>query len=322
MAPAINLHTGIYVDKAALNAAITSANGKSEAAYTPNSWSPFATSRTAATGVRDNAYATQAQVDAAAADLNTKMAALTARANKSALQAAITRANGYSNADGRYTSASWSAMQSALGSANTVNGNLNATQAQVNTATTNLNNAISGLAKATFTATIPFSTLAATARRACKQWWTDGSLSQRNLDVLYGYFSVGKSAGGVDIQYEGYKTYFDVSFPNVGVITKCTVNCYRKNDYPDPAGSPAARMGTGVVERNVNQYDNTYVTGNVGVFSTSVRPGAFAFDYTSQANALRGQSVTLIMELVDSGNVNASGGYALSDMSFYIEYQK
>ncbi|MCL2370514.1 MAG: hypothetical protein FWC80_04745, partial [Firmicutes bacterium] len=59
-----------------LNAAITAANARVQANYTEATWETFVTARSAAIAVRDNADATQSQVDAALASLNTAANAL------------------------------------------------------------------------------------------------------------------------------------------------------------------------------------------------------------------------------------------------------
>ncbi|KAB7790375.1 glycosyl hydrolase family 95 catalytic domain-containing protein [Bifidobacterium leontopitheci] len=58
------------VDKAALNALITQAQGLAEADYTADSWAALKSALSAAVKVRDDASATQAEVDAAAAVLD------------------------------------------------------------------------------------------------------------------------------------------------------------------------------------------------------------------------------------------------------------
>ncbi len=66
----------VVVDKAALNAKITESQALNEAGYTAASWAPFKAALDAAVAVANDANATQAQVDAALADLNAKKAAL------------------------------------------------------------------------------------------------------------------------------------------------------------------------------------------------------------------------------------------------------
>lgn len=81
-------------------------------------------------------YSTSAESAASAAQV-------LAPADKVALQAAITLAG--TKVQGAYTPDSWSAMQTALSAAITVNANTGATDTEIATAVTNLNNAISAL---------------------------------------------------------------------------------------------------------------------------------------------------------------------------------
>lgn len=64
-------------------------------------------------------------------------------ADKTKLRAAIVYADSLESSD--YSSATWSAVTTALSTAKTVNGNVGATQAQVDNATAGLNDAITGL---------------------------------------------------------------------------------------------------------------------------------------------------------------------------------
>jgi len=146
--------TVIIVDKAALNMAISAAQGLTASSYTPNSWAAMQTALSAAIGTRDDANATQTQVDNVLYALNAaanRLVAYVPTVEKSALIAEIARAEGRAQAN--YTGASWSNMQAALTNARAVNSDINATQAQVNTATGNLITAINVLAvRANFTA--------------------------------------------------------------------------------------------------------------------------------------------------------------------------
>ena len=143
---ALNTATGLLVTRAnfaALTAAITAAQGRTEATYTPASWTAanLAAAIPAAVTVRDNLNSTQAQVDGALTALNAATGLLVARANFAALTAAITAAQARTEAS--YTTASWSAanLAVAIPAAVTVRDNLNATQAQVDDALTALNTA-------------------------------------------------------------------------------------------------------------------------------------------------------------------------------------
>ncbi len=130
-------------DKAALNEAIATAQGKQEADYTPASWQALETALAAAQAVADDPDATQAQVDEATANLNAAIDGLVLKADKAALNEAIATAQGKQQAD--YTPASWQALETALAAAQAVADDPDATQAQVDEATANLNAAIDGL---------------------------------------------------------------------------------------------------------------------------------------------------------------------------------
>ena len=66
----------IIVNRNALNAAITEAQSRDEENYTPESWEELQTALAAAILIRDNPLATQAQVDAATANLQAAIDAL------------------------------------------------------------------------------------------------------------------------------------------------------------------------------------------------------------------------------------------------------
>lgn len=70
--------------------------------------------------------------------------------DKSALNSQISTANGYSNADGRYTSASWNNLTSKISSANSILKTRNVTQNQIDTAKSELAGAIEGLVYSDF----------------------------------------------------------------------------------------------------------------------------------------------------------------------------
>ena len=133
------------VDKTALDVAIAAALGRAQANYTPISWGAMQTALAAAQSVRDDAGATQSQVDTATANLNTAIGGLVRVADRAALNAAISAALGRTQTN--YTPTSWAALETALGFAQDVYDNLNATQSQMDTAVTNLNAAIGGLVR-------------------------------------------------------------------------------------------------------------------------------------------------------------------------------
>ncbi|MCL2855864.1 MAG: S-layer homology domain-containing protein [Defluviitaleaceae bacterium] len=128
------------VDRAVLEAAIIAAEALNSANYTPATWQAVETALVAAITVRDNAEATQIQINGALAALELAIAGLAARANFAALNQAITAAEARTEAN--YTTASWNAMQTALAAARYVVNNVNATQQQADDAATALNTAI------------------------------------------------------------------------------------------------------------------------------------------------------------------------------------
>ncbi|MCL2843654.1 MAG: chitobiase/beta-hexosaminidase C-terminal domain-containing protein, partial [Oscillospiraceae bacterium] len=154
------------LDLRALAAAITAANARVENNYTPASWA--AVNRdgavSAAQAVLNDLNATQQQVDAAVTALNTALAGLAARANREALAAAITAANG--RVENNYTPASWAAVNrdGAVSAAQAVLNDLNATQQQVDAAVTALNAALAGLAARANTEALAAAITAANAR--------------------------------------------------------------------------------------------------------------------------------------------------------------
>ena len=119
-------------DKTELDAAITTAEGKTETDYTPKSWAPLAEALAAAKVVKADENASQSEIDAATAVLNSALEGLKERADTAALQAAYDEQKEVKNEG--YTSASWTAFQNALKKAEDLLANPNATQAQVDAA--------------------------------------------------------------------------------------------------------------------------------------------------------------------------------------------
>ena len=72
----ITIPAYVPVDKTAMNAALTTANPITQGAYTTAVWTGFAAARTSATGVFNDAAATQAEVDAATTALTAAYGAL------------------------------------------------------------------------------------------------------------------------------------------------------------------------------------------------------------------------------------------------------
>ena len=135
---------GQEVNKTALKTKIDEVKN-AQATYTPASWDAFKPALTAAEAVLAKADATQKEVDDALTALNTAIDKLVKVANKTELKKSIDAANKLNKAD--YTPASWTKLQTALTTANTVYANANATQAQVDQARTSLTTAIGALVK-------------------------------------------------------------------------------------------------------------------------------------------------------------------------------
>ncbi len=132
------------INKNALVEKIEEAKGiQPEYAYTPNSWAALQNAITSAEAVNNDAEATQDEVNAAVEALSAAMTAVTGKADKGALATAITNAEALTEAD--YVD--FSAVTTALASANTVNADDNATQTEVDNAAKALNDAIEALVK-------------------------------------------------------------------------------------------------------------------------------------------------------------------------------
>lgn len=130
-------------DKSALETKIEAVKNASAADYTPATFSVFTEKLNAAQTVKANLDSTQAEADAALEALTAAYEALAPKANKTALNAKIAEATALTAAD--YTSASFSAVTDALGAANTVVADENATQAAVNNALKTLTDAVTAL---------------------------------------------------------------------------------------------------------------------------------------------------------------------------------
>ena len=132
------------VDKSELQKLIAEATGKEEAGYTPESWAAFTTALGTANEVNGNKDATQEVVDQACESLRTAMTGLTAKADKTQLQALIDEA-GNKNKD-EYTEESWETFANALAEARSVLEDEAATSEQISQAYRKLDEAIKGLA--------------------------------------------------------------------------------------------------------------------------------------------------------------------------------
>ena len=124
-------------DMSELNAAIAAAEALNADDYTPATWAAVEEALENALAVSADANADQASVDAALADLNAAVAALTEKANKEDLLFTIQMAKGLNET--KYTAESWAALEEALAAAEAVAADPNATQEQVIEASRNLN---------------------------------------------------------------------------------------------------------------------------------------------------------------------------------------
>ena len=131
------------VDKSELQKLIVEATGKVESQYTPESWTAFTTALGTANEVNGNKDATQETVDQACVNLRAGIDGLTAKADKTQLQALIDEA-GNKNKD-EYTEESWASFETALNEAKSVFANENASQDVVDKAFENLSKAIEEL---------------------------------------------------------------------------------------------------------------------------------------------------------------------------------
>ena len=131
------------VDKSELQKLIAEATGKEEAGYTPESWAKFTTALGTANEVNGNKDATQETVDQACVNLRAGIDGLTAKADKTQLQALIDEA-GNKNKD-EYTEESWASFETALNEAKSVFANENASQDVVDKACESLSKAIEEL---------------------------------------------------------------------------------------------------------------------------------------------------------------------------------
>ena len=131
------------VNKDALEAAVTAAEAKKEADYTPNSWTAFADALKAAKAALAAEDATQATVDAAVAALNDASGKLAARADVTALTKAITDAKALKEAD--YTPKSWEALENAVKDAEMIKADANASQSAVDLAKKAVEDAVAAL---------------------------------------------------------------------------------------------------------------------------------------------------------------------------------
>lgn len=132
-------------DKTELQELITKAKDKKEADYTADSWKVFAEALANAENELKSEKSTPETIKAAQDTLSDAIKGLTAKkqVDKSELQKLIAEATGKEEAG--YTPESWAKFTTALGIANEVNGNKDATQETVDQACVNLRAGIDGL---------------------------------------------------------------------------------------------------------------------------------------------------------------------------------
>ena len=132
-------------DKTELQELITKAKDKKEADYTADSWKVFAEALANAENELKSEKSTPETIKAAQDTLSDAIKGLTAKkqVDKSELQKLIAEATGKEEAG--YTPESWAKFTTALGTANEVNGNKDATQETVDQACVNLRAGIDGL---------------------------------------------------------------------------------------------------------------------------------------------------------------------------------
>jgi hypothetical protein len=143
-----NMSDAFKPDKAALNAAITDAEGLTQSGYTTQSWNAMRLVLSDAKAVNDNKDAAQQQIDAALAKLTASIEALVESGNvdRAALYEEITKAKNLTETG--YTAQSWAAMQKALNDAETVSNYTGASQSEVDDARNSLAAAIAALVAA------------------------------------------------------------------------------------------------------------------------------------------------------------------------------
>lgn len=127
----------------ALKSAVSSAKGMKSSDYTAETYSKLQAAIAAAEKILKDDMAPQEDIDKAKADLQAAMNALVSSANKSNLNAALTKAAGINTS--LYTPESINALNAAVNSAKSVYDNKKSTQAQIDAQTSAVNNAINTL---------------------------------------------------------------------------------------------------------------------------------------------------------------------------------
>jgi len=189
----------VPVDRNVLNLAIASAELRIEDNYTPNSWTAMQMALISARSVRNDADATQVEVDTVAVILNSAVAALVPRADATMLNAAISAAQ--SRVQANYTVASWNAMQTQLIIAINIRNNVNATQIEVNNAANNLNAAINALAAAPIVNIAALNSEITRAEGRVQANYTDESWSAMQAQLAFAR-SVRNNANATQLQVD------------------------------------------------------------------------------------------------------------------------
>lgn len=135
------------VDKSELEELILLTNNDvgPEEDYTPNSWAPFAISRTAAENIFDDPDATQMDVDAAVSNLESAYLDLVPVADRNDLTNLITYIGINIGPEEDYTPETWAPFAAALSDGISIRDDMNATQQQVDDIVDVLNNAMIAL---------------------------------------------------------------------------------------------------------------------------------------------------------------------------------
>lgn len=127
----------------ALKSAVSSAKGMKSGDYTADTYSKLQAAIAAAEKLLKDDMAPQEDIDKAKADLQAALDGLVSSANKSSLNAALTKASGINTS--LYTPESINALNAAVNSARSVYDNKKSTQAQIDAQTSAVNNAINTL---------------------------------------------------------------------------------------------------------------------------------------------------------------------------------
>lgn len=178
----LHFHAEVEADKTLLNAAIAEAQKINTADYTPNSVTPFKEALDTANRLSADTSALQEDVNNAAAALTAAQNALVKKADKSALNDAITAAAQIVDTS-RYTETTAKAFITAQTKAKVIAANDNASQAQVDEATNALIKAQEGLVEKANKIALNEAIAAAEARQTDGKVYSPETLAALN-DVL------------------------------------------------------------------------------------------------------------------------------------------